>query len=219
VGEEEVTRTSDVRIIAATNVDLVKAISRNEFRQDLYQRLKVLTVNVPPLRERLEDVPHLAYYFLRKLSQREGRQVRNISPEAMDLLKACSWRDGNVRQLENAIYSAMTRASGDTIMPDHLPREVFESRVVEKPATPSDFPYTRDLTFKTYKRAKKIAEHHFARFYFGEVLERCGGVINRASKLVGMDPPNLRKKLREIGLDPNLYRNGAAGEEAEAESA
>lgn len=206
LGEETITRHSDVRIIAATNVDIQKAIERGHFRQDLYQRLKVLAITIPPLRDRLEDVPHLAYFLLNKYADLEGREVREISPEAMELLKTCSWREGNVRQLENALYSGMTRAIGDTILPEHLPSEILEDRYQEPLPSTSNFPYVEELTRKTYKRAKKIAEHHFARFYFGEVLQRCGGVINQASKSVGMDPPNLRKKLKEIDLDPNVFR-------------
>ena len=111
----------------------------------------------------------------------------------------------------------MTRATGDTILPEHLPVEISRERVEERPAVPTNFPYTPELTFKSYKRAKKVSEHHFARFYFSEVLTRCGGVINQASKVVGMDPPNLRKKLKEINLDPNLYRSATA-DEADADA-
>ncbi len=207
LGEETRQRHADVRIIAATNAELDKAVEAGRFRQDLYQRLKVLTIDVPPLRERLEDVPHLAYYFLRQLAEKEGTTVRRIDAEAMEALTRYTWADGNVRQLQNVIWLAVTRARNrETITLEHLPPEIVSSRRETVKPLPSSYPYVEEITRKTYKRAKKLAEHHFARYYFSRVLERHGGVINRAAREAGMDPPNLRKKLKEINLDTSTFR-------------
>ncbi len=207
LGEETRTRHADVRIIAATNADLEKAVAEGRFRQDLYQRLKVLTIEVPPLRDRLEDVPHLAYFFLRRLAEKEGATVRRISAEAMEVLARYPWSEGNVRQLENVIWLAVTRARNqDEITLDHLPQDLKAFQEETPRPVPSSYPYVEEMTRKTYKRAKKLAEHHFARYYFGQLLERHGGVINQAARAAGMDPPNFRKKLKEIDLDPALYR-------------
>ncbi|MFC1716057.1 sigma-54-dependent transcriptional regulator [Candidatus Poribacteria bacterium] len=110
----------DVRIIAATNKNLEEAIENGTFREDLYYRINVVPIYIPPLRERKEDIPELAAHFMKKFAGKVSNRVTNISPEAMDLLISYNWR-GNVRELENAIERAMVLADGDTILAEHLP--------------------------------------------------------------------------------------------------
>src|SRR5258705_10821256 len=111
----------DVRIISATNRDLIAEVRTGRFREDLYYRLCVFPVSVPPLRERTEDIPHLVRHFLLRFAAEEGKRVRSLSAEALALLTGFSW-PGNVRQLENAIFRSVVLAEGDTIGVDEFPQ-------------------------------------------------------------------------------------------------
>src|ERR1700716_2261509 len=111
----------DVRIMSATNRDLIAEVRTGRFREDLYYRLCVFPVSVPPLRERTEDIPHLVRHFLLRFAAEEGKRVRSLSAEALALLTAFSW-PGNVRQLENAIFRSVVLAEGDTIGVDEFPQ-------------------------------------------------------------------------------------------------
>ncbi|MBM3211958.1 hypothetical protein FJZ33_07055, partial [Candidatus Poribacteria bacterium] len=110
----------DTRIIAATSKNLEDAIEKGTFRVDLYYRINVVPIYIPPLRERKEDIPDLAYHFLNKFASKLSHRVTKISLEALDLLKEYNWR-GNVRELENAIERAMVLADSDIILPEYLP--------------------------------------------------------------------------------------------------
>jgi transcriptional regulator with GAF, ATPase, and Fis domain len=116
----------NVRVIAATNRDLLAEVRRGAFREDLFHRLNVVALNVPPLRERREDIPALAAYFLERASARCKRRVTQIAPEVLGYLKAYSW-PGNVRELENAIERAVVLGDGETLLADDLPETVLES--------------------------------------------------------------------------------------------
>ena len=115
----------DVRILAATNSDLMKMVQANTFREDLYYRLNVISIPLPPLRERIEDIPHLVEHFLAKYCAENCREGLTVSPEAMKLLMDHDW-PGNVRELENAVERAVILASGPSIGPEALPEQVFE---------------------------------------------------------------------------------------------
>ncbi len=109
----------DVRLICATNQDLQTAVREGRFREDLYYRLAVMPLRLPPLCERPEDVEPFARFFLQKHLRRHGRGPREIAPEALELLRSQQW-PGNLRQLENAIQRGLLMAHGDTLRPDHL---------------------------------------------------------------------------------------------------
>jgi transcriptional regulator with PAS, ATPase and Fis domain len=113
----------DVRIIAATNKDLKKAIKEGTFRQDLYYRLNVIPVHVPPLRERREDIKYLTYHFIEKFNKIYGKQIREISPEAMRILEGYDY-PGNIRELENLIERVIVLSKKDTIGVEDLPENV-----------------------------------------------------------------------------------------------
>jgi transcriptional regulator with PAS, ATPase and Fis domain len=119
-----VTLTADVRIIAATNKDLVQEVEAGNFREDLYYRLNVVKIHLPALRERPGDIPIFAEYFLNKHNQAMGKNIAKISPEAMEILKNHTWH-GNIRELENAIERAVVLASDNEIKPNLLPQLVY----------------------------------------------------------------------------------------------
>ncbi len=120
------TRKVDVRVIAATNKKLLELIDEKKFREDLYYRLKVITVDLPPLRERKEDIPLLVEHFIKKFNRRYGKQVIGISPDARDLLMECAWR-GNVRELENAVEHAFVKTRGNKLTVSDLPNELLRN--------------------------------------------------------------------------------------------
>jgi PAS domain S-box-containing protein len=125
----------DVRVIAATNKDLRKGIKKGEFREDLYYRLKVFPIVLPPLRERKDDLSLLINHFLARFNREMGRKVLNISPRAMEILLDYNY-PGNVRELENIIEHAMVLCSGNTILPEHLPKDI--QNIVDRVAGEED---------------------------------------------------------------------------------
>lgn len=117
----------DVRIIAATNKDLKKAVETREFRQDLYYRLRVVPIHLPPLRERKDDIPLLVNHFINRFNKETGKRVTHVSPEAMEILMGYDY-PGNIRELENIIEHVMVFCSGDTIQAEHLLKDIQPSR-------------------------------------------------------------------------------------------
>ncbi len=136
VGESQ-TRTVDVRIITATNKNLEKLVQTGKFREDLYYRLKVLTIRVPALREHARDIPLIADHFIRKFARKTGKRITGLSPEATRICMTYSW-PGNVRELENAIEHAFVVCRTDTIGIEDLPQELFRSRQHNTEKSPSD---------------------------------------------------------------------------------
>src|SRR5262249_17380933 len=134
LGGSETVRTQ-VRVLAATNHDLAKLVEEGRFRKDLYYRLNVVTIAVPPLRERPGDVAELAHYFLFRFDRELGLDLRGFDPAALALLEAYSW-PGNVRELQSAIKQALLSASGHLILPEFLPDAVRQARPTEAPASP-----------------------------------------------------------------------------------
>jgi DNA-binding NtrC family response regulator len=188
----------DVRVIAATNVDLRKAMKAGTFREDLYFRLAVIHLHLPPLRERPEDVPLLAHYFLRQCAARFRKTIRSISPEAMELLVGYPWR-GNVRELENAVERAAVLATGDTLVAEHLPPDLAAAAQagssVAGPARQADY---SDLTFA---EARKRAVADFTRRYVAAVIDRAAGNVAQAARVAGVDRSNLRRLMRRAGVE------------------
>ncbi|NJD18797.1 MAG: sigma-54-dependent Fis family transcriptional regulator [Gemmatimonadetes bacterium] len=183
VGSTEA-RLVDVRIIAATNRDLEEEIRKGSFRSDLYYRLNVIQLRLPPLRDRPEDVELLARHFLERLAEREGGEPRVLPAETLDVLRAYDW-PGNVRELENALERAAVVAQGRTIQASHLPERVLrrpEARLVGD-APPSN------PTMETVERA-----------YIQWVLQAEGGNKTRAAEVLGIDPSTLYRKLNRYGL-------------------
>ncbi|MDH7481893.1 MAG: sigma-54 dependent transcriptional regulator [Armatimonadota bacterium] len=182
VGGSE-TISVDVRIIAATNKDLKKAIANKEFREDLYYRLNVITINLPPLRERVEDIPELVRHFIAKYNSETGKSIEGISPEGIAMLQNYQW-PGNIRELENCIERAVILCHGRTILPQHI--LLSEENVpFSTPAFSSD----------GMRSLKDVEKEHIA-----NVLAKCNWNQSRAASILGIDRKTLRNKIREYGL-------------------
>jgi DNA-binding NtrC family response regulator len=175
----------DVRIIAATNRDLEEEIRKGNFRSDLYYRLNVIQLRLPPLRERREDIELLARHFLDRFAEREGADApRAVSKEAMDVLSVYDW-PGNVRELENALERAAVVAEGGAIVPEGLPERVRHQpdvRLVNDTPPPNP--------------TMEVIEQAYIRW----VLEAEGGNKTRAAEVLGIDPSTLYRKLNRYGL-------------------
>ncbi|HEV8547556.1 MAG TPA: sigma-54 dependent transcriptional regulator, partial [Polyangiaceae bacterium] len=202
VGSNE-TKTVDVRVIAATNVDLKTRIGEGRFREDLYYRLNVVAIVLPSLRERPEDVPLLAQHFVQKYAERANRQIRGISMPALELLKSQHWQ-GNVRELENAIEHAIVFCAGENIEPKDLPQLTPPSprtngaiSSTPAPASASDVGALGELPFPV---AKAKALTAFESAYFQNVLDRAGGNVSEAARLSGLDRSNFRRAARRAGV-------------------
>lgn len=199
---------ADVRILAATNQDIESAIKEGRFREDLYYRLNVVPVIVPPLRGRKGDIPLLAEHFLRRFRDELDVEEKNITPEAMRILSSYDW-PGNVRELENTVKRAMVMSSGSKILPEDLPTAVFGEAHVkagrfksldelweEKLRTfvdKGDCLKMKDL----YNLIIKQVEKPLLRF----VLEKTRGNQVKASEILGINRNTLRKKLTELEMD------------------
>ncbi|MDI3287709.1 sigma-54 dependent transcriptional regulator [Polyangium sp. 15x6] len=191
-------KTVDVRVIAATNVDLKERIASGRFREDLYYRLAVIPVHLPPLRQRKEDIPLLAYHFLHKYARRSGRDIKRIGVEALRLLREQPW-PGNVRQLENAIEHAVVMARGDSILPTDLPFGRDEAHVEEDGAAGDQRVLLGDtLSELPFTQAKEKAALAFERAYVERLLKRTGNNVSEAARQAGMDRSNFRRLMKKV---------------------
>jgi two-component system response regulator PilR (NtrC family) len=166
---------ADIRIIAATNQDLTKLVAENKFREDLFYRINVIPIHLPPLRERREDVPLLADHFLGRYREQMRKSVTGISGEAMALLMAYRW-PGNIRELENVVERAVALEQTPVILPDSLSPVVRGG--APKTGSAVDLP---DTGFQLEEHVQQIE-----RGYITEALRRAGGVQSRAAEILGM---------------------------------
>lgn len=189
----------DIRIVAATNRALRDRVAEGLFRDDLYYRLGVVEIEIPPLRERGEDVVLLANHFSEAMAGRYGGPPRRFTPETLGLLRAYPW-PGNVRELRNAIERAYVVGGGPEITPDELPAEIRHGR---SRANHSLEPADRHLPFR---EAKRRVIDHFESDYLRAALGRAGGNISRAAEEVGMVRQAFQRLLARHGIDPREYR-------------
>jgi two-component system nitrogen regulation response regulator GlnG len=203
VGGSETIRT-DVRVIAATHRDLKTWSTDEKFRPDLYYRLGVFTIHLPPLRERGEDLPLLVRHYVRRFSRELGREVRQVDPEAMKRLCACTW-PGNIRELQSVLKQALLVASGAVLLPASLPKlpgepegdalvsskedETGMEALVLRQRLASD---VRDLYAETHRQVDRLL--------LPRVLEYTQGNLQQAALLLGIARQTLRLKLRDLGL-------------------
>jgi two-component system, NtrC family, response regulator HydG len=191
-------RKVDVRVVAASNVDLATAVEHGKFRQDLYYRLNVVVMRVPPLRERIDDMPLLAAHFLTKHG---GAKPPTLSPEALEVMTEYGW-PGNVRELENAVLHAVALHRGDAIGSESLPPQVSGRIRANGAAVATDD--HDDLTPLT--EAKRRASAAFEKRYLTRVMERSKGSVSEAARLAGLDRTNFRRLLQRHGLDPATFK-------------
>ncbi|HPW54528.1 MAG TPA: sigma-54 dependent transcriptional regulator [Thermoanaerobaculaceae bacterium] len=177
----------DVRIIAATNADLPRMVTEGTFREDLYYRLNVITIQLPALRQRREDVAALANHFLRRFADENEKPFRTLTPRALDLLVAYAW-PGNVRQLENVIERAVVLCQEDVIDIDLFPVELLFPQSGLAAQLPEDGLDLREA-INGYTRALIEAS-----------LSRCGGIQRRAAQMLRVSPSTLNEMIRRLGM-------------------
>jgi len=202
-----------VRVIAATHQDLKELIHKERFREDLYYRLNVIPVHLPPLRERREDIPLLAMNFLAKYSEENKRPIQGITPEAMELLLRYHW-PGNVRELENAIERAVALGTAAVLAPDSLPDQIRDHR----PETTDPRPQTTDLRLGAEEQGLRsevwslksspggvdldAIVSRVERDLILDALRQAGGVQKRAAQILGLSFESFRYRMKKHGIDP-----------------
>ncbi|MCG8470958.1 MAG: sigma-54 dependent transcriptional regulator [Desulfobacterales bacterium] len=190
----------DVRIVAATNKDLPKAIEDGEFRQDLYYRLNVLPLRLPPLRERREDIPALVHHFILSHAKAMGREPLEPSDALLEMLASLPLT-GNVRELESLVMKGLLFAKGERMEPEDL------KEVLGVAATHEEEPSNKvELSSLPYKEAKEQCLKTFNDAYVGRVLQETRGNVAQAARLCGMERQALQQVMKRYGIDPEPYR-------------
>jgi two-component system nitrogen regulation response regulator GlnG len=203
VGGGETVRT-DVRLIAATHRDLEAWAAEGKYRPDLYYRLSVFTIRLPPLRERGDDLPMLVHHYVRKFNRELGREIREVTPQAMDRLRAHNW-PGNIRELQSALKQALLRSTGRVLVPAFLPE------LPTGPSEPSPAPESSGALARVEAQIRQRLEaggedlydhaHQLLdRFLLPLVLRSTDGNQLHAAKVLGIARQTLRLKIRELGL-------------------
>ncbi|HEY0556962.1 MAG TPA: sigma-54 dependent transcriptional regulator, partial [Thermoanaerobaculia bacterium] len=182
----------DVRIIAATNADLENAVQQGHFREDLFYRLNVITVTLPPLRRRSEDIPLLAQHFLAHYAAENEKALREIAPRAMELLIDYPW-PGNVRELENAIERAVVLSTGEVLTEELLPSTVRQRGESAAAGLPPPALPPNGFSFKD-------AISQYERQIIIRALQSCGGVQKRAAELLQVKPTTLHEMMKRLNI-------------------
>jgi len=188
-------KKTDIRLITATNKNLEAMIAEGTFREELFYRLNVLPIFLPPLKKRKEDIPALVHHFLEKYSQRANGKKTVMSPEAMDLLMRYDW-PGNVRELENIVERLVVMVDGSTIKPEHLPISLQRRRLNGRVVVPRTNPELKEARKHLRREAVKELEKAFV----VEALERNNWSIARAARDVGMQRSNFHALVRKHAL-------------------
>jgi len=193
-------RQVDIRLVAATNRDLAEMVADGEFREDLYYRLHVVPIHLPPLQKRSGDIPVLAMVFLERLCKKNRVEVRGFSPEAMTLLESYRW-PGNVRELRNIVERMAILCDGDRIERRHLPPEICKA---PSRSTITQLPQKWE-EFKTLKQqVRDAAVQELECRFLTEALERYGGNVSKAAEGVGMQRTNFHALLRKYSLSADI---------------
>ena len=201
----------DVRIMAATNRDLEKEVLAKKFRQDLYYRLNVVSLTIPPLRDRKEDIPELVESYIRYLGPKINSDVTGIDDASMGMLVGYSW-PGNVRELINIVERAMLLAESDTITPEDLPASLTgmlvlpQSPAFSKRINPEEISIPDKWLNKPLKEANKALVEQFEPVYLSSLLRKYNGRIDKTSEKAGIDQRTLFNKMKYYGLDKNDYK-------------
>jgi DNA-binding NtrC family response regulator len=185
----------DVRVLTATNADLEQRVAEGKFREDLYYRLSVIRIHVPPLRERREEIPHLSTFFLREASERLAKPDVHLTSESLDVFSRYWW-PGNVRQLKNEIQRAVALSTaGGTVDPGHLSPEITSARLPSDPATGSG----RRRTASPTNLASAVEQ--VERELIQAALDLARGNISETARSLGLTRRGLYLKLRRLGLE------------------
>lgn len=200
----------DVRIIAATNQDLAEEVRLGKFREDLYYRFNLLSINLPPLRERTTDIPLLIHHFLQTVSLELEQNVRGVSPGGLELLQQYDW-PGNVRELENTVKSAAVLSRTDVILPEHLPPEILNYKGTRQ-STQSRLETVLESVLKEtvrdavmqarnglYDEAIDAVDHALIKC----VLDEVEGNQTKSAKLLGISRTTLLQKIKKLGIEVN----------------
>jgi two-component system response regulator GlrR len=180
----------DVRVIAATNKDLIQAISEKTFREDLFYRLNVIPIHLPPLRDRKEDIPLLINHFLTEFNKELGKNVEGFSPAAIQKMMTYQW-PGNIRELKNKVKQAMVLTRNNVITAEDL---FFHVPVSSN-------------KFQSFKEAKR----EFEKEYISQVLRICQGNISQAARLARKDRKDFYDVMKKYGIQPEVFRKQQAG--------
>ncbi len=181
----------DVRVICATHQNLADMVQQGNFREDLYYRLNVISLPLPPLRDRPGDTPLLAYHFLRKYAAQSGKKVKAIAPETLELLEAYPW-PGNVRELQNVIERAVVLAEGEMVTPAELPANL---------RLPQKVPAAMVADHLGLKKAKRQWVEAFEREYLITLLKKHQGNISQAAKTAGVDRKTIHRLLKRYRIE------------------
>jgi two-component system nitrogen regulation response regulator GlnG len=202
VGGNETVRT-DVRLIAATHRDLEAWSEEGKFRPDLYYRLGVFTIDLPPLRQRGDDLPMLVQHYLRRFRRELGREVREVAPEAMERLCSYPW-PGNIRELQSVLKQALLRSTGPVLIPAFLPGAIAAPRTAAAAASPADRsePLEAFIRQRIQAGSNQLYQETLRRveqLLLPLVLEETGDNKLQAARILGINRMTLRTKLRELG--------------------
>jgi len=184
----------DVRVVAATNADLEQRVVQGKFREDLFYRLSVIRIHVPPLRERREEIPHLSTFFLREASERMGKPGVSLAPDTLDIFDTFGW-PGNVRQLRNEVQRAVAMASSDGVITPDLLSPAFGLALdqVDSPARARSARTT--LAAAVEKLERQMIEN---------ALERAAGNISETARILGLTRRGLYLKMERLGVSSFL---------------
>ncbi|GAB6097639.1 sigma-54 dependent transcriptional regulator [Desulfatiferula olefinivorans] len=195
----------DVRIIAATNKDLELEIEKGTFRRDLFYRLSVVTLTIPPLSRRKEDIPAMTRNFITLFRNKIGREVTGISDDAVQVMCRYDW-PGNVRELMNVIERAMLLCATDTITVKNLPSSIFKTGMQDANSPLKNFFDTGSWETMTLPEVLKEVQKHVEQMYLEMILKKTGGRVGEAARLAGIHPRGLYNKMKELGIKKELFK-------------
>ena len=181
---------ANVRIVAATNKNLEELVKKDLFREDLYYRINIVKLVLPPLRDRKEDIPLLAEHFLRRFNNLRGKEIQGLAPEAMSSLMAYDF-PGNIRELENAMQRAITLTEGDRILPHYLPPSIYQNPNLNSKTT----------KYSTLTEAKRHAAEQAEREFVSDCLRATKGHVRDAAKMAGIDASNFHKIMKKYEIN------------------
>ena len=186
----------NVRIIIATNKDLKEEVQHGNFREDLFYRLNVIQIHLPPLRERLEDIQILSEFFLKEFAQKYKKEISKISPKTMKILLTTEWK-GNVRELRNVIECAVVMATHDTLLPEDLPAYIYVSK---------NQPEVENLCMKYFELTFAEAKECFEKDYIINLLKITNGNVSKTAEKSKIDRKNLYTKFVKHGIELGHYK-------------